>query len=272
MLSSDVCVSPNTATSNSITMTVLPSTIPSVSASGTTNLCAGQSSSFTASIIGGGSNPQLQWYLNGSAIVGATNTTLPFPNPLNNDSISVVLINNDACAIPNFDMYSFTLTVNPLPDTSVNVNFGILSAVVGGINYQWINCTTGTQVAGATSQLFTPTVAGSYAVIVSNFSTGCSDTSSCYTITNVGIHESDFGTGLISLSSNPTNGEVTISVPTEIQNVQITDLTGRVVFENRNEISGAHTMKTDLSNLPAGMYMVIVKTNNQSFTTRLIKK
>ncbi|MFO8054009.1 MAG: FG-GAP-like repeat-containing protein [Bacteroidales bacterium] len=63
-------------------------------------------------------------------------------------------------------------------DTSTLINGCVISAVDSTKNYQWLNCSDNyTPITGATSRSYTPTSAGSYAVIVSD--SICSDTSSC---------------------------------------------------------------------------------------------
>ncbi|MDF3026703.1 MAG: hypothetical protein K0S23_1010 [Fluviicola sp.] len=65
-------------------------------------------------------------------------------------------------------------------DNSTTLNGITISANEAGSTYQWINCSGNTPIAGATSQSFTPTQTGNYAVIVNNGS--CSDTSNCVNV------------------------------------------------------------------------------------------
>jgi uncharacterized delta-60 repeat protein len=71
------------------------------------------------------------------------------------------------------------------PDTSVLQTGNTLTAVANGVSYQWINCTGGTPIAGATGKSFTPTTNGHYAVIVTL--SGCSDTSNCHFVDLCGV-------------------------------------------------------------------------------------
>jgi hypothetical protein len=70
-------------------------------------------------------------------------------------------------------------------DTAVTQDEAVLTAVLDGATYQWIDCDNGNQpLEGETDQQFTATASGNYAVIVSEGG-GCADTSSCYSVTVV---------------------------------------------------------------------------------------
>lgn len=73
-------------------------------------------------------------------------------------------------------------------DTSVLVNGITLVSLQTSGTFQWVNCSNGfTPVAGATSPIFTPSINGSYAVILNE--SGCVDTSACVNVTSVWINE-----------------------------------------------------------------------------------
>ena len=95
----------------------------------------------------------------------------------------------------------------------------------------------------------------------------------------VGSYESEASKVTISVTSieettiaakiypNPTNGPATISSNEEIQQIRIFNTNGRLV--NQLEGFGAMTQDIDLSNLPAGTYLVQVNTNK---AIRVIRK
>ncbi len=81
---------------------------------------------------------------------------------------------------------TLSITVNTVP-TGVSFNGSILSADSLADSYQWIECNNGNQaIAGETNQVFTPTVNGSYAVIMDRGL--CTDTSVCTVIANLGVY------------------------------------------------------------------------------------
>jgi hypothetical protein len=123
--SSATCASPINVISNAVKMNV-GTTVPamvSMSASATT-VCAGQNVNFTATPTNGGSSPTYTWYKNGIQ-VGGDSATYAAVNPVNGDSINVVLTSSLGCASPAMDTATgIKLTVNPLllPTASINAS------------------------------------------------------------------------------------------------------------------------------------------------------
>lgn len=113
-------------------------------------------------------------------------------------------------------------------NTSVTVNQFQLTADLSGVNYQWIDCSTNTAIAGATSQTFTPTTDGDYAVVLSNGS--CSDSSTCNTIEGLGIGSLSLKKN-VDIYPNPTNGLIEINSDVLIGNVIIYSQLGTKVYE-----------------------------------------
>ncbi len=159
------------------------------------------------------------------------------------------------------------LTISPL-DLSISQNGSSLTSNQAGANYQWINCSTGTSIMGATGQTYTATTNGDYAVIVNL--TGCSDTSICYTINSVGVIENDFGNQLL-LYPNPTNGHISIDLGENLNivTVTLTDLNGKLILSNTYNNSQLLNFKIEE---PAGIYLLIIKSGNEKSVIRLVKE
>jgi hypothetical protein len=96
MTSNASCASPTTATSNSVTMTVTSNVTPLVSITGTSNICTGTSTTFTATPTNDGTIPTYQWKLNGSN-VGINSTTYTNSGLINSDIVSCVMTANNTC-------------------------------------------------------------------------------------------------------------------------------------------------------------------------------
>jgi hypothetical protein len=159
------------STSNPILVTVsstpLALTTPTVSRSGDTTLCPGNSVLFHTQKLEG---VLYQWYLNGGALAGATDTSYTASA---SGTYSVRLYN--ACNNDSISSRSITVTVLSYPDTpQVNAG-GPLSFCTGSTvkltsspqsNYQWYK--DGTAIDGASGQSFTAAVPGSYQVYTTN--------------------------------------------------------------------------------------------------------
>src|ERR1019366_1040580 len=104
------CASPATATSNTITMTIVTNAVASVSISANpgNTICTGQSITFTATPVNGGTAPAYQWKKNGTNINGATSSTYTSSSLANGDIITVQMISNSQCVI------SSTATSSPV--------------------------------------------------------------------------------------------------------------------------------------------------------------
>jgi|GEM_PF-801138 len=111
--SSLTCVTGNPATSAPVSMTVNPILPTSISiTTAATSLCVGESATFTANPLNGGSNPQYQWKVNGT---NYSTTSSLFYTPVNGDQVQCFLTSNASCPATNPTASNLiTMTVNPM--------------------------------------------------------------------------------------------------------------------------------------------------------------
>jgi len=225
--------------------------LPAVNAGANTAVCAGNSVVLTAT--GDGIFTWNNGITNGVAFTPATTNTY------------IVTATEASCT--NTD--TVLVTVNALPVATTTATNGItLTAAPAGQTYQWINCATNTPVAGAVSATFTATVNGSYAVIVTNGS-GCSDTSACATISEVGLKEQNAAALAMALYPNPTSGKVFIQMDaTEQADITVYDAQGKVVYVMNRVKDGAII---DLGTFQTGVYMVKISTEKGTSMDRILK-
>ncbi len=130
--SSATCASPINVISNAVKMNV-GTTVPamvSMSASATT-VCAGQNVTFTATPTNGGFTPSFAWFKNGVQ-VGSDSSAYVAVNPLDGDSINVVLTSSLGCASPATDTANgIKVTVNPLLLPTANINASATTLCAG---------------------------------------------------------------------------------------------------------------------------------------------
>jgi len=173
LTSSYSCATPTTVTSSPVVMTVSPSVTPTLAVISTQGnfACAGSSILLVANYTNGGSNPQFQWYFNGSPLTDSNNDSLLTPTGFaGTNNYTVEITSNASCVNPPTVLssaYTVSVAANVTPSVFVNssvpgntlcngqsVTF-TANPTNGGTAplYQWrIN---GVNVAGQTSPTFT---------------------------------------------------------------------------------------------------------------------
>lgn len=190
-------------------------------------------------------NPTYTWAQNGT-VYNATG--------MYNDTIT----NAAGCD----SIVTLNLTIAPFVATATNNGNATITASTG-TTYQWINCTTNTAIAGATTQTFTATVNGTYAAVVSNGT--CSDTTNCVNITNVGIKENTIST--ISVHPNPTHDFVIVTMEDASAIVEVMDVQGKLV--QTTQIKSGDQI--DLGAYERGVYTLRIKTESGTSIERIVK-
>jgi multisubunit Na+/H+ antiporter MnhE subunit len=136
----------------------------------------GQSQLFTSTVSGGTSPYFYQWYLNGSAVSGATSATWTFTATISGSYSVYVNATDNVGLVAKSNVAS--VTVNPAPSVLISPGSATLdvgqsqtftSTVTGGtypFSYQWY--LDGSSVSGATSLSWTysPSASGSHTVYV----------------------------------------------------------------------------------------------------------
>ena len=116
------CVSPATATSNTLTMINGTATAAvSIASSPGTNICSGNTVSFTATPTNGGVTPSYQWKLN-NLNVGSNAPTYNNSSLNNGDSVKVIMTSSIGCALSNpATSNALRITVTPTVTPTVTV-------------------------------------------------------------------------------------------------------------------------------------------------------
>lgn len=161
------------------------------------------------------------------------------------------------------------LTINNI-DISVLQSGYNLTAQQTSATYQWIDCNNSNQpISGETSQSFTATTNGDYAVIVTV--NGCTDTSACQTIFGFGIEDENFSSGL-SASPNPTHSIINVQSKLELKNARliITDINGKTLLQ-KYQLNGTN-FQFDLSELNSGMYFFHLYSEGKEGVIKVVKE
>jgi len=171
---------------------------------------------------------------------GNWNSYLWLPGAASNDTIIVYTGGNYTVQVTDANGCStvsppFVVTVNPLPTPNISfqLNTDLVSSETTG-NQWYLN---GVLIPGATNQIYTPTVNGTYTVEVTD-ANGCVGISPPYVLTTVGINKHQ----LLSDVFSYTNGRLTVHKGLW----QLYDMTGRMVL---NGSTGSYV-------IPVGIYIL----------------
>lgn len=223
------CVTPST---NSITVTVYSNPTASITASGPTTFCAGDSVTLT-----GSGAPNYSW-----SPTGGTSSTVS----VNTGGIyTLTVTDTNGCT----GTATQSVTVNPLPTPTIT-QIGADLTTGTFSTYQWL--LNGSVIPTATTQTWTPTSNGNYQVIVTNAS-GCSDTSSVFVFVSTGINELANGQDF-SVTKKDGVIYVTLAKPGQ---VEVYDLVGNLVY--------LHTEQYHAIQVTPGVYLV----RNKSFVKKV---
>ena len=172
------------------------------------------------------------------------------------------LINTVGCD----SILQISLTVDTV-DTQVSLSGITLSVVAFADSYQWIDCSTNQPIPGATDQFYQATSNGNYAVIITN--NGCSDTSDCLPVTEVGVP--GIAISSFNIYPNPSSGQFTLMWSDDLivaKTIEVLDAAGKRVHTTG---SGNLTSPVALDvQLPPGYYLIRLNHANGVITHRMV--
>ena len=143
---------------------------------------------------------------------------------------------------------SQAIAIIAAPGVGLAYQDGSVSALENNAFYQWVLCPSMTAIPGATSQTYTPTINASYAVVVLN-AAGCSDTSQCITVSDLGL--ANTSSGGISIFPNPFTDAFTFSGIPENTPFRLLTADGKLVMQGYSSSN-----LVDCKQLSAGCYFL----------------
>lgn len=226
--------------SSAVTVTVnVPPSTPVINGGAPVNICSGNTALLTSSALTGN-----QWLLNGAAISGQTAQTYATTSAGN---YSVRVTNGFGCSSTSAVT---SVTVNPLPATPT-VNAGTSTTFCSGgsvvlssssaMANQWT--LNGGSISNETSQTYTATASGVYAVTVSN-EFGCTAVSSPTTVT------------VNPLAADP---QVSSTQPTCAVATGSLQVTAPLGAGYTYSVGAGYQSSNSFSNLSPGVYAVLAK-------------
>ena len=188
------------ATSNPTTITVVSLAAPTITASGSSTICAGANLTLSTTASG-----PYQWKLNGAPISGGNSSSIT----VNASGVYSLTVNNASGCSANSN--NLTVTVVPLPTVSISANGPTvicqgssvqLGAIASpGCTYQWKR--NGIPQSNGQAATFMANNTGSYTVTVTN-ATGCQTTSNVIVVSQLQATLTALGSTTICQGSSVT--------------------------------------------------------------------
>jgi PKD repeat protein len=268
---------------NSLTSTgfvTVSSVSPTLSITGTTEICAGSQASFTVNGTNLGSPANYTWLRNGTVITSTAANSFATAQLSNGDVITASTTSTANCAQPATvnTSNSVSLLVKPTPpkptievlrNVPLNLlgNPGLTSA--NNINLGSSNATgnrwyfNGSTNTFSSDRVIRPVQAGSYQVV--STLNGCNSAPSDVYVLGVDRMED-----LFKLYPVPSNGELIMEYFSVLNGSEITvnviSAAGQIVYtKNFNSVLGLNTQKLGLQTLASGQYTLQLQTVNRSY-------
>jgi hypothetical protein len=167
-------------------------------------------------------------------------------------------------------LVTLNLTIIKL-DNSVTINGWTLTSNLNGAKYQWLDCQLASAaIIGETQKAFTASQKGIYSVKVTNL--GCTDTSLCYQINNIGdeyLVDNEF----VNIYPNPLSDRFIINFKPNLDNnilISIKNISGQEVYHQQLQV-GSRNQEIEM-NGPSGIYLLTIITKEKTFILKLIKE
>jgi len=149
-------------------------------------------------------------------------------------------------------------------DVATTENGGTITANQSGATYQWVDCDNGNApIQGETGQDFTPASSGNYAVEVTIGN--CTETSACVNMMVTGVGEAPENE--LGVYPIPAKNELNVVCSKNIEGLMVHSVSGQHIRSY-----GQQTNRIDVSDLPNGMYLLVVQTENGPLQRRFIKE
>ncbi len=233
-----------------------------VTVTDTANCGPGSGFVLSSMVTGGNGVYGYSWNPGGAATSSITTGLI-------SSTTSYTLTVTDGCGTIDTDVA--TVTINPLPVVNLGPNIvqpnppAMLDAGAGFSSYLWST--------GAVTQTINVNTNGTYWVTVTD-ANGCSDSDTIQVNFTSGINNPDGSIATVSYYPNPSNGIINMNIQgflgKELR-MEVTDIEGRIL---RNYVYGQVTetflQEIDLSTLRAGTYLIVLRSNDDVYTHRIV--
>lgn len=239
-----------TTCATSASRTAFPLTVqplPLVTSSNDTSICNG-----SPIILNGGGATSYTW-------TGGITDGVSF-SPTSSTTYTVTGTSSLGCTATT----TTVVTVNT-PNPNFTASGATLTADVSSAIYQWYDCTTSSIISGASSQIYTATASGSYALIITE--SGCIDTSGCQSVSFTGVDNNVLNT--FNIYPNPASDKIEIETGIQILEFKIYNSIGELVLAKNESRTNSKTI-IDVSGLQAGIYFVVLNSQKGYLKSALV--
>jgi hypothetical protein len=278
-----------------VSVSALPE-VSSINVEGSSVLCVEGDKSRLSITANAGTG--IQWYRNGTAIAGAIASSYEAVEA----GSYVVRLSNGRCWVETASVEvlssrirTVSITLHPMVEQQLRM--GLATALYAteqrtGITYRWFK--DGEEIAGANGRILLATRNGSYIVEVIDERTGCTLPSEAVSLSwpagkepmrdllgNASERDllnmsSELTQNWISAWPNPTQGQMTISISSELTEgevaMQVLDFMGRPIFSGSMQENGEQLERMiDMSGLRKGLYYIQISDSRQVYR-RTVKR
>jgi photosystem II stability/assembly factor-like uncharacterized protein len=205
-----------------------------------------------------------EWMINGVHVGGNYSTFDTVRYWSGDGAITCRLISHYACTIPH-DTLSNALHVMSPTDTAIITRTQNMLVSSPSSSYQWY--LNDTLLTGMTGQSITITRTGVYSVDITDPTYGCQLRSSYPATTIIGI--AMLRSDQISVYPSPTHGIIIVESGIGATDLIVNDIYGHAIY---TEKIIAPRQNIDIHSLPAGIYMLGVKTLGQYQFFKIVKE
>jgi len=236
-------------------ITVSVGTSPTITVSGNNNFCVGQTTTLTAS----GANSYL--WNNGSFSSSIVVTP----------SVSINYTATGTSTSGCTGSGTISITVNQLPVVSVTGGGSICAGqsatlTAGGAGtYTWNTGPTSASI------IVTPSVNTTFSVAGTS-TAGCVGNTTTVSVTVIictGLYSQNVIISAIKIYPNPNRGEFTVECANGLYNIELTDVSGRIILSGSSE---SYQMKINIMHLASGIYYAKIKAGKGYEVFKIVKE
>lgn len=245
----------NNLTTTDLVVVSTNTSAPNAEAGTGASVCSGNSTTLTGSSSTSGVT--YNWF--GPGIVSGGSTVTPTVNAVGSYTLTVTDPANGCTAN---DVVSVTAG-NPPATPTITQNGSILTSISATGNQWYLD---GVAIQGAVSQNYTFTTTGDYTVVVTTG--GCISAASAITnIMSVSVANNSIDNQITVYPNPSTNGVFNINTTSTLKqsSIKVYSVYGQLVFESAQVGSAI-----DLSNQPAGVYFIQLKSEETSISKRVV--